>query len=298
MTDKRGGANGARIRLAPQKDWGANEPAELAKVLPVLERIQQEFGATKVSLADLIVLGGCVAVSQAAKNAGLEVEVPFTPGRTDASQEQTDVDVFAVLEPIADGFRNYLQPGEKLPPEQRLLDRANLLSLTAPEMTVLVGGMRVLNCNCGKAADGVFTDRPETLTNDFFVNLLDMGTEWKTSATENVFEGRDRSHGKVKWTATAVDLVFGANSQLRAIAEVYACDDSEEKFVRDFVARGQGHEPRSLRPRLKPRVLVTGSSGTGHQRRGLSGRYAPRRAGAPRATPFPCKPDESSRSPR
>ena len=235
-TDKRGGANGARIRLAPQKDWGANEPAELAKVLPVLERIQQDFGATKVSLADLIVLGGCVAVSQAAKNAGLEVEVPFTPGRTDASQEQTDVDAFAVLEPIADGFRNYLQPQEKLPPEQRLLDRANLLSLTAPEMTVLVGGMRVLNCNCGKAAHGVFTDRPETLTNDFFVNLLDMGTEWKTSATENVFEGRDRATGKVKWTATAVDLVFGANSQLRAIAEVYACDDSKEKFVRDFVA--------------------------------------------------------------
>ena len=235
-TDKRGGANGARIRLAPQKDWGANEPAELAKVLPVLERIQQDFGATKVSLADLIVLGGCVAVSQAAKNAGLEVEVPFTPGRTDASQEQTDVDAFAVLEPIADGFRNYLQPEEKLPPEQRLLDRANLLSLTAPEMTVLVGGMRVLNCNCGKAAHGVFTDRPETLTNDFFVNLLDMGTEWKTSATENVFEGRDRATGKVKWTATAVDLVFGANSQLRAIAEVYAADDGEEKFVRDFVA--------------------------------------------------------------
>ncbi|MET1001400.1 MAG: catalase/peroxidase HPI [Acidimicrobiia bacterium] len=235
-TDKRGGANGARIRLAPQKDWGANEPAELAKVLPVLERIQQDFGATKVSLADLIVLGGCVAVSQAAKNAGLEVEVPFTPGRTDASQEQTDVDAFAVLEPIADGFRNYLQPEEKLPPEQRLLDRANLLSLTAPEMTVLVGGMRVLNCNCGKAAHGVFTDRPETLTNDFFVNLLDMGTEWKTSATENVFEGRDRATGAVKWTATAVDLVFGANSQLRAIAEVYAADDGEEKLVRDFVA--------------------------------------------------------------
>ncbi len=235
-TDKRGGANGARIRLAPQKDWGANEPAELAKVLPVLERIQQDFGATKVSLADLIVLGGCVAVSQAAKNAGVEVEVPFTPGRTDASQEQTDVDAFAVLEPIADGFRNYLQPEEKLPPEQRLLDRANLLSLTAPEMTVLVGGMRVLNCNCGKAAHGVFTDRPETLTNDFFVNLLDMGTEWKTSATENVFEGRDRATGDVKWTATAVDLVFGANSQLRAIAEVYAADDGEEKFVRDFVA--------------------------------------------------------------
>ena len=235
-TDKRGGANGARIRLAPQKDWGANEPAELAKVLPALEKIQQDFGATKVSLADLIVLGGCVAVSQAAKNAGLEVEVPFTPGRTDASQEQTDVDAFAVLEPIADGFRNYLQPEEKLPPEQRLLDRANLLSLTAPEMTVLVGGMRVLNCNCGKAAHGVFTDRPETLTNDFFVNLLDMGTEWKTSDTAHVYEGRDRATGAVKWTATAVDLVFGANSQLRAIAEVYAADDGEEKLVRDFVA--------------------------------------------------------------
>jgi catalase-peroxidase len=235
-TDKRGGANGARIRLAPQKDWDANEPAELAKVLPVLERIQQDFGATKVSLADLIVLGGCVAVSQAAKNAGLEVEVPFTPGRTDASQEQTDVDAFAVLEPIADGFRNYLQPQEKLPPEQRLLDRANLLSLTAPEMTVLVGGMRVLNCNCGKAAHGVFTDRPETLTNDFFVNLLDMGTEWKTSDTAHVYDGRDRATGAVKWTATSVDLVFGANSQLRAIAEVYAADDAKEKFVRDFVA--------------------------------------------------------------
>jgi catalase-peroxidase len=241
-TDKRGGANGARIRLAPQKDWEANDPAELANVLQTLERIQQEFnsaqsGRTKVSLADLIVLGGCAAVEQAAKNAGHDISVPFAAGRTDASQEQTDVDSFAVLEPTADGFRNYLRPGEKLSPETLLLDRANVLTLTAPEMTVLIGGMRALNANVGQAQHGVFTDRPETLTNDFFVNLLDMGTEWKPSvSSENVFEGRDRSTGEVKWTATSVDLVFGSNSQLRAVAEVYGCDDAKEKFVRDFVA--------------------------------------------------------------
>jgi catalase-peroxidase len=241
-TDKRGGANGARVRLAPQRDWEVNEPAQLAQVLSTLEGIQQEFnrsqsGGTKVSLADLIVLGGCAAVEQAAKNAGFDVTVPFAPGRTDASQEQTDVESFAVLEPTADGFRNYIRAGEKLPPEQRLLDRANLLNLTAPEMTVLVGGMRALNANYGQSRHGVFTDRPETLTTDFFVNLLDMGTEWKASASEeNVYEGRDRASGQVKWTATAADLVFGANSQLRAIAEVYACDDAKEKFVRDFVA--------------------------------------------------------------
>jgi catalase-peroxidase len=241
-TDKRGGANGARIRLAPQKDWEASEPTELAKVLQVLGQIQQDFngsqsGGKKVSLADVIVLGGCAAVEQASKAAGHDVTVPFAPGRTDASQEQTDADAFAVLEPTADGFRNYIGAEEKLPPEQRLLDRANLLRLSAPEMTALVGGMRVLDANFGGAAHGVFTDRPETLTNDFFVNLLDMDTEWKTStATANVYEGRDRASGDVKWTATAVDLVFGANSQLRAIAEVYASDDAKETFVRDFVA--------------------------------------------------------------
>ncbi|MGI8796041.1 MAG: catalase/peroxidase HPI [Acidimicrobiia bacterium] len=241
-TDKRGGANGARIRLAPQRDWEVNDPAELAKVLQTLERIQQDFnssqsGGKKVSLADLIVLGGCAAVEQAAKNAGHDVTVPFVPGRTDASQEQTDVEPFAVLEPTADGFRNYLRAGEKLPAETLLLDRANLLTLTAPEMTVLVGGMRALNANLGQSEHGVFTDRPETLTNDFFVNLLDMSTEWKASVSaENVFEGRDRATGEVKWTGTAVDLVFGSHSQLRGISEVYACDDSKEKFVRDFVA--------------------------------------------------------------
>ncbi|MGZ6781040.1 MAG: catalase/peroxidase HPI [Nocardioidaceae bacterium] len=240
-TDKRGGANGARIRLEPERNWEANEPAELAKVLPTLEQIQQEFnaaqpGATKVSLADLIVLGGCAAVERAAKNAGHDVTVPFVPGRTDASQEETDVESFAVLEPRADGFRNYLRTGEKLPPETLLLDRANLLTLTAPEMTVLVGGMRALGANVGRSRHGVLTDRPETLTNDFFVNLLDMRTEWKASASaENVFEGRDRGTGEVTWTATAVDLVFGSNSQLRAISEVYATDDAKEKFVRDFV---------------------------------------------------------------
>jgi catalase-peroxidase len=241
-TDKRGGANGARIRLAPQKDWEVNDPAELAKVLQTLEQIQQDFnlsqsGRKKVSLADLIVLGGCAAVEQAAKNAGHDITVPFVPGRTDASQEQTDVESFAVLEPTADGFRNCLRAGERLSPGTRLLDRANLLTLTAPEMTVLIGGMRALNANVGQSKHGVFTDRPETLTNDFFVNLLDMSTEWKASASaENVYEGRDRATGELKWTATAVDLVFGSHSQLRAISEVYACDDSKEKFVRDFVA--------------------------------------------------------------
>jgi catalase-peroxidase len=241
-TDKRGGANGARIRLAPQRDWEVNNPGELATVLQSLEQIQQDFnssqsGGRKVSLADLIVLGGCAAVEQAAKNAGHHITVPFAPGRTDASQEQTDVESFAVLEPTADGFRNYLRAGEKLPPEQLLLDRAFLLTLTAPEMTVLVGGMRALDANVGQSAHGVLTDRPETLTNDFFVNLLDMSAEWKTSASaENVYEGRDRATGEVRWTGTAVDLVFGSNSQLRAISEVYACEDSKEKFVRDFVA--------------------------------------------------------------
>ncbi len=240
-TDKRGGANGARIRLAPHRDWEVNDPAELGKVLQTLEQIQQDFNrsqssGTKVSLADLIVLGGCAAVEQAAKNAGHDITVPFVSGRTDASQAQTDVESFGVLEPTADGFRNYLRAGEKLPAEVRLLDRANLLTLTAPELTVLIGGMRALNASVGRAQHGIFTDRPETLTNDFFVNLLDGSTEWKASASaENVFEGRDRGTGKIKWTATAVDLVFGSNSQLRAIAEVYATDDSKEKFVRDFV---------------------------------------------------------------
>jgi len=241
-TDKRGGANGARVRLAPQKDWEVNDPSELAKVLQTLEQVQQDFnasqsGGTRVSLADLIVLGGCAAVEKAARSAGHDITVPFAPGRTDASQEQTDVDAFAVLEPTADGFRNYLRPGEKLSPETRLLDRANLLTLTAPEMTVLIGGLRALNANSGQAQHGVFTDRPETLTNDFFVNLLDMDTEWRTSASaEHVYDGHDRVSGEPKWTATAVDLVFGSNSQLRALAEVYAQDDSKEKFVRDFVA--------------------------------------------------------------
>jgi len=240
-TDKRGGANGARIRLAPQKDWEVNDPAELAKALQKLEQIQQDFNSSqsgkKVSLADLIVLGGCAAVEQAAKSAGHNVMVPFKPGRTDASQEQTDVESFAVLEPTYDGFRNYVRPGEKLPPEELLVERAYMLDLTAPEMTVLIGGMRALNANVGQSQHGIFTDRPETLTNDFFVNLLDMSTEWKASTeTENVYEGRDRATGKAKYTATGVDLVFGSNSQLRAISEVYAQDDSKEKFVRDFVA--------------------------------------------------------------
>jgi len=241
-TDKRGGANGARIRLAPQKDWPVNEPATLAEVLPVLERVQQGFndgqtGGKKVSLADLIVLGGCAAVEKAARDAGHEVTVPFAPGRTDASQEQTDVESFAVLERNADGFRNYLREGVKLSPETLLVDRAYLLNLSAPEMTVLVGGLRALDANAGGAKHGVFTDRPGRLTNDFFVNLTDMGNEWKVSeSTENVYEVRDRATGEVRWTATAVDLVFGSNSQLRALVEVYAADDAQEKFVRDFVA--------------------------------------------------------------
>ncbi len=241
-TDMRGGANGARIRLTPQKDWEVNHLPEVAEVLQKLGRIQQDFdlaqaGRTKVSLADLIVLGGCAAVEQAARNAGFDIAVPFAPGRTDASQEQTDVESFAVLEPRADGFRNYLRAGEKLSPETLLLDRANLLTLTAPEMTALIGGMRVLNTGYKRSPHGVFTHRPETLTNDFFVHLLEMGTEWKASASdENVFEGRDRTTGELKWTATAVDLVFGANSQLRAVAEVYASRDAGHKFVRDFVA--------------------------------------------------------------
>ncbi|MGH8586279.1 MAG: peroxidase family protein, partial [Gammaproteobacteria bacterium] len=241
-TDMRGGANGARIRLAPQRDWEVNNPAELAKVLQTLEQIQQDFnrsqsGGKKVSLADLIVLGGCAAVEQAAKNARHNITVPFAPGRTDASQEQTDVESFAVLEPRYDGFRNYLHPGEELPPEELLVERAFMLNLTAPEMTVLVGGMRALNANFGQSKHGVLTDRTETLTNDFFVNLLDMRTEWKASASDaNVYEGRDRATGQRKWTGTAVDLVFGSNSRLRALAEVYAQDDSKEKFVRDFVA--------------------------------------------------------------
>jgi catalase-peroxidase len=240
-TDNRGGANGARIRLAPQKDWEVNEPAKLARVLQTLEQIQQDFnssqsGGKKVSLADLIVLGGCAAIEQAATNAGYDIAVPFAPGRTDASQEQTDVEAFAVLEPAFDGFRNYLRAGESLPSETLLLERATFLRLTAPEMTALIGGMRALNANVGQSAHGVFTNRPEALTTDFFVNLLDMSTEWKASASaENVYEGRDRATGELTWTATAVDLVFGSNSQLRAISEVYACDDSKEKFVRDFV---------------------------------------------------------------
>jgi catalase-peroxidase len=240
-TDKRGGANGARIRLAPQKDWAVNEPEQLASVLRTLEDIQQAFAVSqpgrKVSLADLIVLAGCAAVEQAARNAGYEVTVPFTPGRTDASQEQTDVETFRVLEPRADGFRNYLRAGEKLPAETLLVDRAYMLSLAPPEMTVLVGGLRALGVGHAQAGHGVFTDRPGTLSTDFFVNLLDMGTEWKASASaENVYEGRDRATGEVTWTATAVDLAFGANSELRALAEVYAADDAQEKFVRDFVA--------------------------------------------------------------
>jgi catalase-peroxidase len=240
-TDKRGGANGARIRLAPQKDWEVNNPAELGKVLETLEQIRQDFnssqsGGKKVSLADLIVLAGCAGVEKAAKGAGHDITVPFTPGRTDASQEQTDVESFAVLEPKADGFRNYLRAGEKLPAETLLVDRAYMLNLSAPEMTVLVGGMRALNANFKQTEHGVFTDRPETLTNDFFRNLLDMRTEWRVSESENVYEGRDRTTGEVKWTATAADLVFGSNSQLRAIAEVYASADAKERFVRDFVA--------------------------------------------------------------
>jgi catalase-peroxidase len=240
-SDKRGGANGARIRLAPQKDWEVNQPAQLANVLETLEGIQKEFnaaqtGGKKVSLADLIVLGGCAAVEQAAKKAGHDVQVPFAPGRTDATQDQTDIESFGVLEPAADGFRNYLKAAYTSP-EEMLVDRAQLLTLTAPEMTVLVGGMRALNANFGQSQHGAFTKRPETLTNDFFVNLLDMRTEWKaTSETKDVFEGRDRSTGELKWTGTRVDLIFGSHSQLRALAEVHACADSQEAFVRDFVA--------------------------------------------------------------
>jgi len=242
-TDKRGGANGARIRLAPQKDWDVNTPPELAKVLRTLEGIQKAFndaragGTKKVSLADLIVLGGCAAVAQAAQNAGYDVQVPFTPGRTDASQEQTDVESFAVLEPAADGFRNYLGQGHQLPAEHLLIERARMLTLSAPEMTVLVGGMRVLNANARQSDLGVFTRRPGTLSNDFFVNLLDMDTEWRpTSDAGETFEGRGRGTSERKWTGSRVDLVFGSNSELRALAEVYACDDAREKFVRDFVA--------------------------------------------------------------
>ncbi|MEJ2269194.1 MAG: catalase/peroxidase HPI [Desulfobulbaceae bacterium] len=241
-SDKRGGANGARIRLAPQKDWEVNQPAQLSTVLQTLEGIQKEFNTTqsggkKVSLADLIVLGGCAGVEQAAKNAGHDVTVPFSPGRTDASQEQTDVKAFAVLEPAADGFRNYLKAKYSVTAEELLVDRAQLLTLTAPEMTLLIGGMRVLNANFGQSQQGVFTKRPETLSNDFFVNLLDMGTTWKASSEdEDVFEGRDRATGELKWTGTRVDLIFGSDSQLRAVAEVYGCEDSQEKFLHDFVA--------------------------------------------------------------
>jgi catalase-peroxidase len=238
----RGGANGARIRLEPQKDWEVNQPAELAKVLAALETIQQEFnsaqtGPTRVSLADLIVLGGSAAIEAAAKKAGHEITVPFTPGRTDASQAQTDVHSFAVLEPNADGFRNFSKPSRTGSTAELLIDRANLLTLTAPEMTVLIGGLRVLNANYGQTRHGVFTHRPETLTNDFFVNLLDMSTKWQKSTTDDgVLEGYDRTTGELKWTGTIVDLTFGSNSQLRALAEVYAQSDSEAKFLTDFVA--------------------------------------------------------------
>ena len=241
-TDKRGGANGARVRLAPQNGWDVNDPAELALALGALEGVQQEFnaahtGGPQVSLADLIVLGGAAAIERAAKNAGVEVSVPFRPGRTDASQEQTDVDSFAVLEPSADGFRNFAGKGHDKPAEFQLVDKAGLLTLTAPEMTVLVGGLRVLNANAKRSQVGVLTQRPESLTNDFFVNLLDPGTTWQaTSEAEETFEGRDRATGTLRWTGSRVDLAFGSNSVLRAIAEVYASDDAQQKFVRDFVA--------------------------------------------------------------
>ncbi|MFQ5471537.1 MAG: peroxidase family protein, partial [Dehalococcoidia bacterium] len=241
-TDKRGGANGARIRLAPQAGWDINVTSGVSRVLETLEGIQREFnrsqkGGKKVSLADLIVLGGCAAVEAAAKKAGHDVQVPFSPGRTDASQEQTDAESFAVLEPTADGFRNYLQKSHEIAAEHLLVDKAFMLTLSAPEMTVLVGGMRVLNANAGQSEHGVLTDRPETLTNDFFVNLLDMATEWKASSDfEEVFEGRSRETGELRWTGTRVDLVFGSNSELRAIAEVYGSADAEQKFVLDFVA--------------------------------------------------------------
>jgi len=240
-SDKRGGANGARIRLAPQKDWEVNDPAQLAQVLRALEAIQEEFDAARgdekrISLADLIVLGGCAAVEQAARSGGHDVRVPFAPGRTDASPAQTDAAAFAVLEPRADGFRNYVRPGDKRRPEELLIDRSSLLGLTAPEMTVLIGGLRVLGANTARAPHGEFTNRPGVLTNDFFVNLLDMDTEWRVSSTEHVYEGRDRRSGEVRWTATSVDLVFGSNSQLRALAEVYGSNDAQQKFVEDFVA--------------------------------------------------------------
>ena len=241
VSDKRGGANGARIRLSPQKDWEVNQPAGLAKVLPVLEAIQTEFNATqtggkRVSLADLIVLGGCAAVQAAAKKGGVDVTVPFTPGRTDARQDQTDVESFAALEPAADGFRNHLRPGQESHAAALLVDKANLLSLTAPEMTVLVGGLRVLNANVGQSKNGVFTHRPETLSTDFFTHLLDMSTVWQPSATSpGALEGRDRTSNQLKWTATVVDLIFGSNAQLRAIAEVHASCDAQYVFVQDFV---------------------------------------------------------------
>jgi catalase-peroxidase len=240
-SDKRGGANGARIRLAPQKDWAVNEPAELAKVLAVLEGVQRTFnaaqaGGKRISMADLVVLGGCAAVEAAAQQAGHAVTAPFRPGRTDATQAQTDADSFAPLEPVADGFRNYVRKGLEADAAEKLVDRAQLLGLTAPEMTVLVGGLRVLGATVGGATHGVFTDRMGMLGNDFFVNLLDMGTAWQKSATEGVLEGRDRRTGAVRWTATTVDLVFGSNAQLRALAEVHACRDGEATFVRDFVA--------------------------------------------------------------
>ena len=241
-SDKRGGANGARLRLAPQKDWEVNQPAQLGTVLQILEGIQNVFnneqsGGKMVSLADLIVLGGCAGVEQAAKNAGYAVTVPFAPGRTDALQEQTDIESFAVLEPTADGFRNYLKTKYAVSAEELLIDRAQLLTLTAPEMTVLIGGLRVLNTNFGQSRHGLFTKQPETLTNDFFVNLLDMSTTWKAASdADDLFEGRDRATGELKWTGTRVDLIFGSNSQLRALAEVYGCQDSQEKFLNDFVA--------------------------------------------------------------
>jgi catalase-peroxidase len=240
-TDKRGGANGARIHLEPQIGWAVNAPAKLAQVLGTLETIRQEFeaqaaGGKRISLADLIVLGGCAAVEKAAKDAGFDIEVPFTPGRTDATQEQTDVESFAVLEPTADGFRNYKGDDQEKPAERLLVDKANLLTLSAPEMTVLVGGLRVLGANHDGSDQGVFTARKATLTNDFFVNLVDMGTTWQPDEAEEAFEGRDRATGEARWTASRVDLLFGSNSQLRAIAEVYASDDAQEKFVRDFVA--------------------------------------------------------------
>jgi catalase-peroxidase len=241
-TDKRGGANGARIRLSPQAEWDVNLASGVSEVVSALEEIRQEFndaqtGETQVSLADLIVLGGCAAVEKAAERAGYDVQVPFTPGRTDATQEQTDVESFAVLEPVADGFRNYVQKAAPMEAEHMLVDKAFMLNLSAPEMTALVGGMRVLGANVGQTQYGVLTDRPETLTNDFFVNVLDMGTEWKSvSEADEVFEGRDRETGEVRWTGTRVDLVFGSNSELRALAEVYGSSDGDEKLVRDFVA--------------------------------------------------------------